>query len=288
MALPAIGGLGAQRAACADCRSIVEAESGCDADATHRVYPLSDAAGRAALTRATWETRPRDAERRAYLQQLQNRWFAAAAATGLITAACMLLDEPLFGPYLPFLTGFLLLAAFALSLPKVGQRLTELKAPVRSPRGVHFAVVPPVAGLPGRIAVEGDGSTPPLVAFELRLGDGATTLRHAWCRDHLVLLDDGRTVRIPAGRVRLQAGPERWEELPRAEATSYLRAIEPDPGPPATEGSDTPFPFDGAFLLQARDGDEVRLESPLAAFEQREAGGDALRPVGTPRVTIVG
>lgn len=289
MPLPAMGGLPRHRAVCADCRTVVEAGIGCDADAAHFVHPLSDGDGRRALAEVAWETRSRDEERRAYVRKLQNRGFMAAGVTGVLTAAWMLLDDPLFGPYLPFLTGFLLLAAFALQLPRVVQRLGELSTPIQKPRGVAPTASSPAEGLHGRIATEGPTATPLLVALELRLEGGETTLRHAWCREHVVRLDDGRAVQVPAGRVRLQAATDRWEALPRPAALGYLGAIDPDPGAPAADGPDTPFPFDEAFLLRGLGGDEVRLESKLAADGPEAPADTALLAEGTPpRLTLTG
>src|SRR5690606_25627283 len=92
----------------------------------------------------------------------------------------------------------------------------------RHARGSTLALRPPGPVLRGKVlgpaTIQAEG-------LMLALRHHEITCRYGASRGFTVALDDGRTVEIPAGRLRLEAPPTAGERLGRERAVAELRRI---------------------------------------------------------------
>jgi hypothetical protein len=104
-----------------------------------------------------------------------------------------------------------------------------------------------------------------------------------------IKLDSGETVRVPAGRLRVD-GPRRT--LARDEASQveeYVRTIDPGHGP---NDEWPPIPFDEASEIVVAIGDRVEVVGELTAVLDSNAAGSyreaasVLAPAGVPMVRV--
>ena len=86
--------------------------------------------------------------------------------------------------------------------------------------------------------------------------DAAVTLHYGWCDEIEILLADGATLIVPAGRVHLDAPRHVWEEPDRELVEEVLESVDPVHGHYGSRHLD-PFPHTDEGLLRLRAGDDV-------------------------------
>lgn len=128
--------------------------------------------------------------------------------------------------------------------------------------------------------------------YEEKVFGGGAMLRDARVSDLEIALDDGRTLRIPKGRVRVlgkrQKAGSGAPAVDKDRTKEFLRSL--DPRAPLIEGRDL-FPFDHVRALTIEPGDrievlgdvEVAADGRAAAY--RENAG-ILHPIGLPILRV--
>jgi hypothetical protein len=82
-----------------------------------------------------------------------------------------------------------------------------------------------------------------------------------------VALDDGRRVRVPSGRVRVEGEAS---SVDRMRVVSHVHDLSRAPDDPADEGFD-PFPYDRADEVVLRPGDRVELSAETDSVPDPDA-----------------
>jgi hypothetical protein len=132
------------------------------------------------------------------------------------------------------------------------------------------------------------------LAYAIELAESRLLGRDVMLRDAVtggfeIALDDGRIVRVPAGRLRLE-GPTTWRKRDEVEgAIGWVRKLDPKW---VADEEFSPIPFDEVGEATLGPGDRVAIPNELdAVADPTRAGGYrdaamALAPVGVPRVRI--
>ena len=192
---------------CLDCRTALFDGESCDVDPTHGVVSIDDLYGRECLIAAVWGP-PRSRLEQLHTRQRTNQALSGMAALG--TVAGMLASTMLFpaaGAATALLGGALSGSLFWLC----GKRVVGSTEPAY-PIGAE-PIQPPTVDLHQRGTIRGSmdliapasGCGCVAYAIELRYeADFAARVmfRDAVCSDFEVVLEDGQSVRVPAGRIR--------------------------------------------------------------------------------------
>ncbi|MCC6877726.1 MAG: hypothetical protein IT378_25680 [Sandaracinaceae bacterium] len=141
------------------------------------------------------------------------------------------------------------------------------------------------AGRAARVRAEGPvGSW-----LELRYGP-EIILRIGWCDAHTLELDDGGSVRIPAGPWIVDGSRATPMEIVGADAEELLERLERRARRPRESAL---FPYDRAVLVTVGPGDRVEIAEPLERIGVAEAGATfregagIFRPEGVPRIRLL-
>lgn len=286
-------------AICLDCRTVLHEGEACDGGPGHRVTSLRHATGRERLLEEVWGSEP--ARRRAIARH-QRRMTVVMTAMGAGIAVgalvCVLIMSLLDAPTSILLVPAVLFPFFIILVDDLARHRASLL-----PAGARHLPAPSRrrVALPGRIVsgetIPAPVTSRPCVGYGLalvrtRARAGAVMLHDAATGGFDVKLDDGRTVRVPAGRLCLEAPLPRVSDAPGEGLDGYLKALDPTRAPGDLLD---PFAHDLAFEARLRPGDRVEV---LAALEvvpdvrapptgYRQAAATVLVPDGVPTIRCV-
>jgi hypothetical protein len=270
---------------CARCRLLLEERERCDNDPRHPTLALDDPKAREELQDQVWvSTIERDVPTKNAIDRL-GAWGVMGSMIGGFAMALVLIAHFADSPALlsrldgwPIqLVVWTTAAFFAVAGSLTARRFTpkrkvEQMLPAPAIVGAPLVSAAPPLGLPGRIeharpiqapwgqSVAGFG----IALIHSRALGGPVTLRDAACGELRVRLDDGRLVRVPPGRVRLEPSqpleghPERDQALRIYVATLVTEA-------PRC------FPHDQVLAIALTEGDRVRVGCPLLPSVESDA-----------------
>jgi len=289
---------------CLGCRSLLADGESCDGGPGHHVVDVATKKGRGALVDAVWGSGAR----------LKGKEIARAGTTGagvgglgqaLDCGSCTGADVGSGGEALAILAVVLVAAAAAIALYfLVKVIVTFVRRKMSEPRASGASrQLPPVPeagkGVRGRVAGVPELTAPisneTCLGYVAELTSQRLLTRHVMLREGRtcgfeVMLDDGRVVRVPAGRIHLEAERERFSRADRPSAETWLEGI--DRQSFANEPL-APVPFEESAEARLAPGDvvEVAPELDTVADPSRAAGyrdaAMALAPVGVPRVRVI-
>jgi hypothetical protein len=265
---------------CLTCRTTLGAGERCDVSPAHVVVSLREAGGWRRAIETAWRDVPPaslPAPRPKHLLPLAVWWIALVCAlwSPLREIALMLAPAAL----VVWLWTHLCYGRVLRRARPVG---ATRRAPLRS-AGLLGTVVSARTDEPCASAL--------VLALGLEEGDGLT-LQHAWGTGFVVAVDDGRRVRVPAGRLRVEAPLSVRRALSRTAVERRLTAMDLASLHRAGPGLH-PFPFSDAHAVEIRSGDRVEVlgtTSPEPSRGQgvyRVAAGRELVAVGVPVVRVL-
>ncbi len=255
----------AYRVVCTSCRTVLGPDETCDLCANRPVVDLDSEHGRAEWMRVSW-TSEESARGFNVFMAMFIGILLSAMALGIVgvkvhsTVLCV--AAFLFAP----LAVCLLVAVLPL----------DRWSKKRVPKGADTRPLVPTGyeALIGRIGPFGSGASelaetkgPAIEAFELRVEDGTVLLRGGRSLGFELLLDDGRTIRVPEGRVRLEPS----EDEPSSDAALvriWLDGMFPEQES-KTKGM---FPYKKGISISLRPGDRIRMRVP-PSWEEPEGAG---------------
>ena len=272
-------------AICTVCRVLVERDCACEESTRHPIARLDSESGQQALADEIWRT-----PRFALFLTPESR-----ALLAITLIAVVLLVAFTAGPLATTILGMVTVLFGVPAILGIRTRMTTT-AGKKLPRGNPARVLlPPGHGrkqpLHGWIRT-GVTCTAPFTgrrcagyAIALRCDEyigGETMLMHAAVVEMEVELDDGRTLVIPAGRVRLEF-PSLDRVLDHTPVHAFLARIDPDLGHPAAT-----IPFDHAWEGILLPGHQVAVMGEVveAPLSYRESGQKRLLR-GIPHVRVL-
>jgi hypothetical protein len=285
---------------CLACRSILVRGELCSCPA-ESLAPASPA-GWTALTKAVWG----EAAPAARVATRPSAPFASLAPPLVMITAIVLLaktslltlylDGPAAGLSIPtawlvggpllwiLLTPLFMWVLFRASVRSAGWSLAAARS--SGPRGVALGAVGLPAALPeqrGRVrggaCLDAPISGTACVAWGLCivLDDGSILLRDARSAGFEVELDDGRRVRIPAGRVVVDGlAASRPSPIEAADAFLLALRLRPPPPPQRVDHRD-PFAGHAVHEIVFATGDELTLRAEVARVPASDEAGDYRR-----------
>jgi hypothetical protein len=285
---------------CIDCRTALGEHSACDGGRAHRVVNLEADEGRAALLSEVWG--PPDLRRRA--RELAKAGGAGAALDSCANIGgcdgCVDLGGGGVGEIAGLLLGLLLAAVVLIALWWIVSKIVEAVRRHRAKLVAKGALVPaprpPRGMLMGVVRAHANGSTrvgtPVATAVELqqaRLGTNAVMLRAGRTAGMLIALDDGATLKIPPGRVRLEGS---WHV--HDDPFLALDVLDRSVGQVTEDEHGFALaPYDVTMRLDLHVGDRVAVHGPVALDAPTEAPGGyrgasrSLMAVGIPSLSRV-
>jgi len=122
--------------------------------------------------------------------------------------------------------------------------------------------------------------------YEDRVFGGGAMLRDAWAAGFDVTLDDGRTLRIPEGRVRI-LGKREKVSTDTSRVDAFLREIDTE----RTDGDRSIFPYDHARAVTIDPGDHVEVLGDVDITSGEGSSGyrsnaGMLVPIGVPVLRV--
>jgi hypothetical protein len=293
---------------CIACRTLYDAGQQCPGGRGHVVVELSREArkGRAKLLDEVWGP---DSRARA----LRNAAKAGAGGGGIgsLVEGCTGCDGLAGGgEAAAIVLAILAFAIVAVVLVWAIMKLIELVRAWRDTPKPHGALLAPPKARGRRVGtgiVQPGGALPTpwteghvsAYAFELHARSvfgGAAMLRDARTAGFDVKLDDGRVVRVPAGRLHV-GGRRARHDVDEARMGAFLAALGEGRGAGEASGSEENddrelFPHDHARAVVVRPGDrvdvfgEVRPVADAAGSVGYRGNAMVLAPVGTPVVRV--
>lgn len=262
----------ARTSLCLSCRTALEPGEACDGCEDGKVVSLKSEAGRAEAIDAAWHetvippsTAPPFWQRAAHLLLV-----ALCLGGGIVASAVMARSGDLRGMLLAVAVS-VVAAALVLIAPALMDQQKTPAAPVGEkvvrPAGVYRRIEPdeglrPLVGTLAPHPDEGTGRDVAAELLELQLRSaGEVTLRDAFSVGIAVDLDDGRRVRLAAGRIRIAAERSALEHASRRHIHQRLAEIDPLRG----HASGEPIPFERGRMLQLNAGDRVEI---LGTFDE--------------------
>lgn len=279
---------------CLACRTLFDANQSCPGGGAHKTVTLREPRGRSQLADEVWgpDSRARKARQAA-------KAGASGAGFGSMLEGCGGCEV---GGFDAGLLGIVLAAGVAILLFWLVRwvvRWVRAKMDRPKPHGaLAKAPRPKARALAGSGVVR--GGTPmalPWAAgsafayamelYEARPFGGGAMLREAVSAELEIALDDGRTVRIPAGRIRV-LDPLPAVDGERMRLEGHLGGLVPR----SSEGEASLFPFDHVRARTLGPGDRVELfgeltPAPDGAASGYRIGGGVLEPVDVPVLRIV-
>jgi hypothetical protein len=293
---------------CLGCRSLFVAGEECDGGAGHKVVDVATKKGRRSLVHAVWGVGA----------EIKAKEVARAGGTGAgvggagqamdcsgCSGGCDMPDVGGGGEVLAVLAVIAVAAIAAIALYFLVKVIVVfVRRKMNEPRATGAVLQLPAlpaagAGLRGKVTGTLELTAPitsePCVAYLAELTNLRVLTRHLMLREARtsgfeVTLDDGRIVRVPAGRLHLEGERERFSRSDRPSAESWVEAIDKETftGEPLA-----PIPFDEAAEARLMPGDVVELApevdtvaDPTRATGYRDAAM-VLAPVGVPRVRLI-
>ena len=291
---------------CLACRSLFGKGETCDGGKGHAVVDVGIKKGRRALVRAVWGESAR----------LKAKEVARAGGTGAgIGTAGQALDcggcggcgdlggagdlgEVLIGILIVIAAAFVAIALYFV----IKSIVLFVRRKMNEPRAKGALARPPElpaeGNLVGRVAGALELASPiageACLAYCVELVERRLVRRDVMLRDGMtcgfdVTLDDGRTVRVPAGRIHLEGSFDRASRSAKPSVEPYVQAIDTQR---VMDEALPPIPFDevGELVLGPGDHVEIAAEVDTVADPTRATGyrdaAMALAPVGVPRVRI--
>ncbi len=141
------------------------------------------------------------------------------------------------------------------------------------------------AGRAARVRAEG-----PVGSWLVLTYGPEVILRIGWCDAHTLELDDGGSVRIPAGPWVVDGSRATPMEIVAADVEELLGRLERRARRPRESAL---FPYDRAVLVTVGPGDRVEIAEPLERIGIAEAGATfregagIFRPEGVPRIRLL-
>jgi hypothetical protein len=288
---------------CLDCRTALGEGEACDGGKGHRTANLHAPEGREQLLREVWG--PPGLRRK--VKRMAAAGGSGAVAGGLLECGgevgCGLLDCVGAGEFAPAAIVILVAAGAAVLLyllvafivHKVRERRSRIK-----PNGALRPPLPRGRRVSGTIAA--DAPTVPTLSGEQAAAFGLRLTTRRFLRSDVMLLDgvsagfsvalaDGREVRVPAGRVRVEGPAARGRALSAKRVASYLRGLDPLRRYPEAAEELEPIPFDVAREHVLRPGEPVELVAELELVPDPSGGElgyrDAAAGVLVPRGPVV-
>ncbi len=284
---------------CLACRTVLAEGDECPGGRGHGSIALTTPGGRKRLDDEVWGP---DSRARALRQAAKAGAGGGGLGLGLEgCTGCELGEVAGLGELVAAVVVFVVVAVAAVLVVWVVKKIIELVREWRDkpkPHGALLGAPKPRGRITGRgvvlpgppIELPWTAGAASAYAFELHaksvLG-GLAMLRDAVTAGFDVQLDDGRVVRVPAGRIavrgKLQKEPVTEERLER-----YLREVDPSR---ATESRDL-FPHDFARALVVRPGDRVDVLGELEPLADASgssgyrANAGVLAPVGVPKIVV--
>jgi len=296
---------------CLDCRTALVDGEACDGGKKHRVTSLATHAGRQKLLDEVWGP----ANVRRQLKRATRSGGGGAIGGSILDgcgsgADCSGCDVPSGGGEI--LGAILVIIVGAIVVIVLGWLVMKLVAYIREkmnrpkPFGA-LAEGPKMRGrgVRGKVVAAQRSDSPiddePCVAYALeyrakRVVSGAVMLRDAATRGFDVVTTEGRKVRVPAGRIRLDGRPSKiGGSDARMNAAAHVGAIDAQLDTNLTQNDPTedPFPWDEVVQTVLAPGDEVEVLGDLAPTADPEAASayresaSLLVPVGVPRLVKI-
>ncbi|MDI1445004.1 hypothetical protein [Polyangium sp. 6x1] len=288
---------------CIDCRTLLGPKEACDGGPKHRVTSLETPAGRKALLTEVWG--PPSVRRRA--KQLAKAGGGGLGAGTLFEGCTGCGDCGTFaleGEFAVVLAVIALIAMAGVALYWIIAKIVEaIRAYQNRPRPNGGLTKPPSlrrrAGPSGVVVGQTHMLAPATgkscVAWALDLRNdrflGTDLMLHdAETTGFDVKLDDGTTLRVPGGRIRIEGPRERVDRSDAPPVDGFVQTITHQDDP-EDEGLD-PFPFDTVDEIVVRPGDRVRIfgeverEVDPAAPGGYRAPNAILVPTGVPAIRV--
>ncbi len=285
---------------CVDCRTLLGPNEACDGGAKHRVASLETPQGRKALLTEVWG--PPSVRRRA--KQLAKAGGSSLGAGTIFQGCGECGSVAAESELIAVVAVVALIAAVGVALYWIIAKIFEaVRAYQNRPRPNGGITRPPSLGRkagPSGVVIGQTGMLTPAtgkecVAWALDLRNkrflGTDVMLHdAETCGFEVRLDDGTSLRIPGGRIRLE-GPS--ERIDRSDATlvgAFVETISRADHPDDVELE--PFPYDTVDEVVVRPGDRVRVFGELEREVDPEAPGGyrgtnaVLVPTGVPALRV--
>lgn len=288
---------------CVDCRTLLGPKEACDGGAKHRVVSVETPAGRNALRTEVWG--PPSVRRRA--KQLAKAGGTSLGA-GTLFEGCTGCSDcgtlALEGEFVAIVAVIALIAAAGVAIYWLIAKIVEaIRAYQNRPRPNGGITKPPSLGRkagPSGVVIGQTGMLAPAtgtscVAWSLDLRNkrflGTDLMLHdAETSGFEVKLDDGTTLRVPGGRIRIEGPKERVDRSDAPPVDEFVQTISHEDDP-EDAGLD-PFPFDTVDEIVVRPGDRVRVYGELEREVDPEAPGGyrapnaILVPKGVPALRV--
>lgn len=288
-----------QRSAiCLDCRTALGPHETCEGGPRHRTASLHTPEGRERLLAEVWG--PPGVRRR--LRQMALAGGTGAAAGGLVKGGCetgcAVLECSGAVADFPPLAVIVAAAVLAVGLFLLVAKIVEWRRRRRNRPRPNGALRPPKTPHGPRhrgTVVEGDLGEGDVLAYGLRLQQSHVLRSDLMLTDGAssgfsVRLEDGSTLQIPAGRLRLEGA---GRPADKARVAANLEQLDPRR---TTSDELDPIPHDRATELFVRPGDTVEVVGRLvpavdtraAAASYRQAAPSVLTPEGPFVVRLCG
>jgi hypothetical protein len=285
---------------CLDCRTALDEGQTCDGGKRHRTANLHTAAGREQLLREVWG--PPGLRRKA--RRIAAAGGSGAVAGGLLECGgevgCGVLDCVGAGEFAPAVIAVLIAAGAAilvyLLVAFIVRKVRERRNTVK-PAGALRPPLPRGRRVSGTIAP--DAATVTSLSGEQAAAFGLRLTARRFLRSDVMLLDgvsagftvtlrDGREVRVPPGRVRVEGPARQGRALSDEVVESYLCGLDPQRKTVQAVQELEPIPFDEAREIALRPGAAVELVAELELVPDpsvrpggyREAAAGVLVPRG--------
>ena len=288
---------------CIDCRTLLGPKEACDGGPKHRVTSVETPEGRNALRTEVWG--PPSVRRRA--KQLAKAGGTSLGA-GSIFEGCTGCGDcgsvALDAEFLPVVAAVALIAAAGVLIYWIIAKIYEaIRAYQNRPRPNGGITKPPSLGrrpgprgvVIGQTQMLSPATGKECVAWSLDLRNerflGTDLMLHdAETSGFEVKLDDGTTLRVPGGRIRLEGPKERSDRSDAPPVEGFVQTISREDDP-EDAGLD-PFPYDTVDEIVVRPGDRVRIFGELerevdpASPGGYRASNAILVPRGVPALRV--
>lgn len=270
-----------ERPFCLDCRTVLRGRDDCPGGPKHRVLDLADGKQQARLVEEVWG--PEDWRRQQRQLAKAGSGGAAVGAIGDIANGCTACDAADIGGGLgELVVGLLVMVVVAFVFMLVVWIVRAIAAWARERANrpkPHGALLPPTPRLGrkrlvGTVVGEPKALSPmsqePCVGWALELSckrfvTTAVMLRDGHTSGFALKLDDGRTLEVPNGMLRLAHGGE-TDSLSDNDVHAHLDDIDPQ----HVRGEEAPaIPFERARGVALMPGDRVEV---IAAIDSESAG----------------
>jgi len=285
---------------CIDCRTLLGPKEACDGGPRHRVTSLDTPEGRNALRTEVWG--PPSVRRRA--KQLAKAGGTSLGAGSIFEGCGGCGDAAIDVEGLAIVAVLALIVAAGVGIYwLIAKAYEAIRAYQNRPRPNGGITRPPSIGrrpgpsgvVTGQTGIFAPATGTACVAWALDLRNkrflGTDLMLHdAETAGFEVKLDDGTTLRVPGGRIRLEGPKERVDRGDAPPVDGFVATISREDDP-EDAGLD-PFPYDTVDEVVVRPGDRVRVfgelerEVDAAAPGGYRASNVVLVPKGVPALRV--